>query len=817
MIPQLFHLASFATLYKYIAWGVSHLGLWSLMLLSAFGAGGVFLRRFQFHSPAERLVFTLALGMGLWALALFVLGLCGALYGGVIWGLTTAAAATTVFYLIHNQSLRLSVSPSWKEYLRPRRLMVFGVAALALAYAGLLLLAASYPPMHWDALAGHLPLARQYLIEHRIVALRGGGAFPLLPASNHMLFAWAMALKDDVLAQMVEYTFLILTSLGLFAWGRRQQRPGLGLAAAALWLSHPLVLWLGESAYVDVGTTCFAFLGVYALRVFWDKQDKGEWGVGNRESGVSTRTEESGVGNSGYFPHSPLPTPHSPLPTPQANAWWLLASALFGMAAGTKMPALFFVGAGAVFGLWARLRARFSWRELAKGWAVALLLAVPWYGFIAYHTGNPVWPMFPQFTRPEWLLSTKEAVEGLVSRGGLPKTFLNFIRIPVYLGLQPDLFFPDNHRDFTPVVALLPVTWIIAIWHRSIRWWSLWILAYTAYWFTFAPFMRYWLPVLPLIGLALYEGLAWTLEKISKSATLHNAVWIVSTVLAVGYGCRGVMKELNIKGRLPVTAESRRELLSGLSSGYQGVDYINRHAGPGDTACVFNGFYLAYYLQPRVTDMVKSAWNADPASSTLIWPSREKWLDKLEENNTTWILTQHNGLNLPEQNPFERPGGASYELVYRDAAAYVWRRAPIPPELSRDAARLASGYPCASRAPAAEIASLAAYDGYHDTANCNYIEGWAWDANRPDCPVNVNVYDGDTLLQPLPADAPRDALARSGMGAGRHGFRYPLGDRLMKRIRDGRPHSSRVTIAGPEFALRSTPKTINCPIIPGLQ
>src|SRR5215510_11127539 len=295
MIPQLFHLASFATLYKYIAWGVSHLGLWSLMLLSAFGAGGVFLRRFQFHSPAERLVFTLALGMGLWALALFVLGLCGALYGGVIWGLTTAAAATTVFYLIHNQSLRLSVSPSWKEYLRPRRLMVFGVAALALAYAGLLLLAASYPPMHWDALAGHLPLARQYLIEHRIVALRGGGAFPLLPALNHMLFAW----------------------------GRRQQRPGLGLAAAALWLSHPLVLWLGESAYVDVGTTCFAFLGVYALRVFWDKRE---------------------------------------------DAWWLLASALFGMAAGSKMPALFFVGAGAVFGLWARLGSRITWSELAKGW-----------------------------------------------------------------------------------------------------------------------------------------------------------------------------------------------------------------------------------------------------------------------------------------------------------------------------------------------------------------------------------------------------------------------------------------------------------------
>src|SRR5262245_24558660 len=182
MIPLIFHLTSFASIYKYIAWSVSHLGLWSLMLLSAFGAGSVFLRKDRFHSLAERLVFTLALGMGLWALTLFVLGLCGGLYVGVIWGLTVVASVATVFYLVKYPSLRLSVSlslrlpgsQSWKEYLRPRRLLVFGVVALALAYAGLLLLAAWYPPMHWDALAGHLPLARQYLIEHRVIALRGG-------------------------------------------------------------------------------------------------------------------------------------------------------------------------------------------------------------------------------------------------------------------------------------------------------------------------------------------------------------------------------------------------------------------------------------------------------------------------------------------------------------------------------------------------------------------------------------------------------------------------------------------------------------------
>ncbi len=776
MIPLTVYYVSFKSLYQYSAWGISHLGLWSLMLLSAYGVGGVFLRKCNFNSAIERVVFTLASGLGLCGLGLFVLGLCGALYAGVIWGLTIAAAAAPVFYFISYlirggrgrwfaSSLSSSLSSylaglTWKEVLRPRRLLVAGVAAVGLAYAGIMLLAAMYPPMHWDAIAGHLVLARQYLIEHRVVALREG-AFPLLPALNHMLFTWAMALKDDVLAQLVEYTFLMLTALGLFAWGQRQRQPWLGMAAAALWVSHPLVLWLGESAYVDVGQTCFAFLGVYALRVFWDKREVG---------------------------------------------WWMSASALFGMAAATKMPALFFVPACVALSLWARLRSWINWRELALGWGVMLLILVPCYGFIAYHTGNPIWPMFPMFTRAEWLLSTEDSFAALTGGGGLPKTFLNVFQVPVYLGLRPDLFFPDGNRDFTSVIALVPLTWIIAIWHRSVRWWALWILAYTAYWFKFASFMRYWLPVLPLVGLALYEGLDWALGKISKSAALHNAVWVVLTVTAIGYGGRVVMKQFDIKGRVPVTVESRRELLMGLSSGYRGVDYINRHAQPGDTACVFDGFYLTYYLQPHVSSMMRTATNPDQASSTMAWPPREKWLDKLEADNTTWILLQHNGLNLREQNPFERPGGPTYELVYSGSSAYVWRRAPLPPDMRAEVARVTAADPCPATAPA-----TSQFEGYHDTASCHLIEGWAWDANRPDCPIKINIYDGDMLLETVPADRLRDDLARLGKGAGKHGFRYSFSHDTVMRFKDGRPHSIRITIAGADVALKNTPISISCP------
>ena len=88
---------------------------------------------------------------------------------------------------------------------------------------------------------------------------------PVLPLLNHMLFTWALAIKDDVLAQMVERTFFVLIALGSYAWGKRQNRAALGCAAGALWLAHPLAREIGATAYVDIGLTCFVFLGVYAL------------------------------------------------------------------------------------------------------------------------------------------------------------------------------------------------------------------------------------------------------------------------------------------------------------------------------------------------------------------------------------------------------------------------------------------------------------------------------------------------------------------------------------------------------------------------
>src|SRR5256885_5103516 len=90
----------------YLRWAIIHLGALGLMLLCAASLGNLFLRKHRFQNLAERLVFITALGLGLCAVVLFILGLLGILYQSVIRVLTVAGAVGTVFcvFFSHPQS-----------------------------------------------------------------------------------------------------------------------------------------------------------------------------------------------------------------------------------------------------------------------------------------------------------------------------------------------------------------------------------------------------------------------------------------------------------------------------------------------------------------------------------------------------------------------------------------------------------------------------------------------------------------------------------------------------------------------------------------
>lgn len=100
------------------------------------------------------------------------------------------------------------------------------------------------------------------------------------------------------------------------------------------------------------------------------------------------------------------------------------------------------------------------------------------------------------------------------------------------------------------------------------------------------------------------------------------------------------------------------------------------------------------------------------------------------------------------------------------------------------------------------------FEGNVEAANCESVVGWVWDRTQPNAPLPVDIYDGQTKLATLTAGAPRQDLVKAGIGNGAHGFLYPIPPNL----RDGKPHSIWVGVAGTDFTInKPTPKKVTCP------
>jgi hypothetical protein len=95
-------------------------------------------------------------------------------------------------------------------------------------------------------------------------------------------------------------------------------------------------------------------------------------------------------------------------------------------------------------------------------------------------------------------------------------------------------------------------------------------------------------------------------------------------------------------------------------------------------------------------------------------------------------------------------------------------------------------------------------EGSLDDAHCDGIDGWCWDKNRKGRAVDVEIFDGDTMIASVVCDIRRQDLVDAGISDGCHGFHLDVPPAL----KDGRPHVIHVRAAGVE--LDASPRTITC-------
>lgn len=608
----------------YFTWFVDHLFCLSLILLASFCVGHIVLRRILFDSLIERISFTTALGMGLCGLLLFGLAVFGLLYREVVWTLTVVGAGGSIWCLcsaLHREGRR----PSRHRF----NVWCWGIVAIAAGFWMLLVVSTQYPPVQWDATATHLVLARQYLTEHQIRP-NLGVTWPVLPVLNHLLFSWALAIRDDILAQMIEHVFLMLIALGLYSWGKRKNQRLMGVAAAALWLSHPLALWAGNSAYIDVCLAAFAFLGIYALRICWEHKQPG---------------------------------------------FWMLGLVLLAMAAGTKTTGIVLPVLGTLVGTYLLLRSRLSKRQFVQGVLTAALVALPWYLLIGHFTGNPFWPIFAGYSDGVWGHPTLVGNLDYWLHIGIQKTPLNFFLIPVLLIFRPAHFVPDNYLPLAPLLVLFPICWLVMWKDASVRWWTLWASAIMLTWFSSSQQVRLLLPAIPVMGLAICESLTWFVSHLPRGKVLQPVLWVTVAIISLVSGTRAVLSELKIKGNLPVSKSARETWLADHSRGYLAASFINKHAGPQERVYLVRSSWLNYQFHSPA--IAKEGLMQHPLWPSLQWPD-ESWASYLKSQKIEWILMDRSRMGSkppPEVSSLSKLE-PYYKLVYEDEAAWVLRLQP---------------------------------------------------------------------------------------------------------------------------------------------
>ena len=110
--------------------------------------------------------------------------------------------------------------------------------------------------------------------------------------------------------------------------------------------------------------------------------------------------------------------------------------------------------------------------------------------------------------------------------------------------------------------------------------------------------------------------------------------------------------------------------------------------------------------------------------------------------------------------------------------------------------------------PAEPVTQPPSFEGFYYHANCSNIGGWAWDANRPNTPIDVNVYADGALLATLSANLFGEDLLAAGKGNGSHRFAHFI----PAYLKDNGFHSLRVVFAGTNTELSNGFPDVNLTI-----
>jgi len=537
----------------------------SWLLLLAWAWGDWTLRLMGLREPPVTLENAMvALPLGLALMALLALALCMIERLTPNWTWITVSILT----LLQWRAL-LKVILAFRHWFVSLRRFVggkpvpeVGIVVVLIGFVFLLDLSwALTPEIHADALTAHLPVA-SYYVEHRVAVLP---YFTYLGNLVNLLFALALSLHGQIVARLLVLAASCLSALGVFALGRTLFSARVGLWAAALFFSTPLVSWLATTAYVDALVTVFllsAFLAFFRWRE-------------NRETG------------------------------------WLWACGLLtGAAVAAKLNALIGVPVMGLILLWDLIRSRQPVRQRLIGFVgymlgVTLVIA-PGIAIAYFLTGNPFFPLpllqklFPGSGGPAGNLIVNSDIFGI---GTSPTALL---RLPFAFTFYSQRFgeaLPAGGVGLALVLAPLALATVLSggVFARRAAILSAICLVYLGCLAFIMQYGRYYIPVLPIVVILAVAPIL----QLPKSKWVQRINILMLGVVFTTQLALTPLMYWNIPERFPMKMafgqESRDSFLRRGLALYVPVQFLNKKLEPGQKVLAVGGETGRYYFKTLMT------------------------------------------------------------------------------------------------------------------------------------------------------------------------------------------------------------------------
>ncbi len=253
-------------------WGFVSALLWfGVILLICGRIGGAFLAAIRIppsmSTAAELNLFSIALGIILLSLGVLWIGLMGFLTKNSVLILILALALFPSALKQKNCFGRAGFKTFIPQTSQEKVIWICLIGALVVSC-----LQCGAPPIGNDALAYHLDHPKHFIQNHQIsyLALTRESLWPF---QTEMLFTIGLLLQGTTLAQFFHWCFYLLTTAGVYLFGRRYYGAPVGGWAALIFAYTPVIFAQSSEAYVDLGLAFFVFLSLYAL---WMKEELGE-------------------------------------------------------------------------------------------------------------------------------------------------------------------------------------------------------------------------------------------------------------------------------------------------------------------------------------------------------------------------------------------------------------------------------------------------------------------------------------------------------------------------------------------------------------